>query len=640
MAKSKITVQFVATPTVDEDLVFSSNQSADNILEIFSSVRSYNNESKIGYNNIISANNYYDALVADYGGSGLYVFTLNLNLVTIEATQSNVIFSLLNNTASATTVVIDNETEDEPISISSTTISSYLPDIANRVKVNVLTNVLATSYDDGDVLGISNSSNPFNYSILRGSTRLLKVYDSNGNTATKSIIAPAILASANIVTNIVNTPSGANVTVSVSNSNLLVLQYSLDGSTWQSSNIFNGILIGNYTMYVKDQFGYIVNKNFSVTSFEPNVSATDEYSYLSKAMSIRYKKNETWDYNDIHKNFDNTLSCEEQVDNAYKYKQKFKPINVVKTQFLSNYTNISANVIKEDGTKDSLVIDKKINFLDIKDKRDARIYSISSTETGLYYTSGNTYDYATGVDNGDYALNGALPDYGVIGNYVMFLADGWFLIKDIIYNEALNADVLVLDMHYVGPDVIRVVSAKYNQCNFNVYEFTVDFSKYNNSEVQIEILQSAPTLGFNDYNYLSEVLEVKDYYPSCVEIKWVNEEDTLIFYSTGIHNVGNFEFLTFNLGKDSSLEIHKTPYSAVVIDSSNYELRELTIDEVSTEIANQLIQASLHKNLCINGIRYISHSEPEISVVDFTNIHQVKLTLLRVPTATNYSASL
>ena len=103
-----------------------------------------------------------------------------------------------------------------------------------------------------------------------------------------------------------------------------------------------------------------------------------------------------------------------------------------------------------------------------------------------------------------------------------------------------------------------------------------------------------------------------------------------MFYSKGIKNVGNFEFSTFDNSNDSSLDIHKTPQTSIVIDSSNYELKTLVIEDVSTGIMHQLAQASLHKQILVNKVKFISNDDPDTEVVKFTNLYTVTLNLIKV----------
>lgn len=304
MAKSKIIITFNAVPSVDDVLSFSNTLSAPNVKERFVVTRSNVFQSQIGYDNYTSALNYYNAIYADFGTSGLYNITIVSNVVTIESTISNAVFAQNEYTGSFATIVYDNVTESSEIAILNISFTSFVTDAQNKVNVNITTNVVADSYTHGSTTVNPNFANPIIYSMLRGSTELFTAVQIDGiqiRTAAYNIQAPDILASGNISVNVIQTPGAATATVYVSTFNSLILEYSLDGSTWQSSNVFTGLLANNYTVYIKDQLGGLANKNFSVGAFNPAITSKVPFTFLSETMSIRFKHNEAWDYNDIFK---------------------------------------------------------------------------------------------------------------------------------------------------------------------------------------------------------------------------------------------------------------------------------------------------------------------------------------------------
>ena len=211
-----------------------------------------------------------------------------------------------------------------------------------------------------------------------------------------------------------------------------------------------------------------------------------------------------------------------------------------------------------------------------------------------------------------------MPEYGEIGQDINVEGIGWVRVTDIIYSESLNADVLVFNYVHGGTSVTKVVKCEYNQQNFNVYEFKVDFALYTDEYIQIEILQTME--GFPDYNYLSEVCECRESYKNCVELIWYNNADSSVFYSTGIRNVGNLEFESFDIAVDSELTINKTANTTIVIEARNYKNKELVLDAVSNGIANQLIEAFLHKHLFINRSSYVAAATPTTETIASTNL--------------------
>ena len=627
MANSKVVITFNILPDVGNRLEISNTLSANNIREDFVSSRYANNKTTIGNDIYECAFNYAQAVQDDYN-TGLYIVTVNSNIVTIEAIQNGVVFAeVINSTGGDVTTSLFNELPIEELIITDISFSEADSDPCNTVKVSVTTNNLATEVSSPLVIN-PNVDNPFTFDWVRAVNINIACNNLDGNTNRYSQL-PDILSTATTTVDIYNTPTGANITVTHDSSYLLDLEYSLDSSgIWQSSSVFNGVSEGNHNVEVRDQLGCVISLPFAVNVFSPDISVTVPFVYLAKEMSIRFKHNEVWDFCDIYRTENNTLSCEEEVSIPYKQKQKFQTCDLINTQFLSNYETLEANVIKSDGTKDALSIVKRSSNLGATDKRDARYYNADNGQTGIYYTSGDTYNYDTGISNGTYALNGALPNYGAIGNYIFLDTYGWYKIVDIIYDESRDSDVLIIDLVYTGIDTSIIVSSLYNQKNYDVYEFQIDMANYEDEEIQVELLQSDTSFG--EYNYLSEVIEVSEIWYNTLELIWYNNVDSWVFYSTGIKNKARVYYQTFEAGNDSSLEIHKTDTTTITIDTSNYETKELVLGsntDISTGILRQLTNAFLCKELYINRVQYNTNSAPEVEPIKNTNQHVLNISL-------------
>lgn len=630
MANSKVQIYFGGPIYVDQELIIKDAASFINLSEVFKTIRAANGQSTIGSNEYISANNFYQALTIDYQSSGLYTFSIINNTVTIQATTISSIFTVISNTTSTVVPTITNTTDIAPIKIVEAKPVKNSTNPCGSVDYNITTSILATQYSLDGVNFIPNTDNPFTFSYIRGSAFNLYVKDISNNTVSTPIITPSTWNLDEAYFKVFSTPTGSTITIGflTPNGNAgLTFEYSLDGATWQASNVFSGLYTGFYTFYVRDQFGCLNSTGYNLEVFEPGVNVKNSFSYISNNMSIRFKHNQEWNDFNIFKNDSNTLACEESVTNAYGYIQKFRPTDILTTQLLSNYEEIEANVIKADGTKDVLEVTKEINFLDIEDRRDCNIYNLGNGKTGIYFLTGNTYDYDTAAPIGTYALNGALPNYGSINNYIKIAEEGWWKIVDIIYNEDVNADVLVTQRPFSGSPSVVQISANYNQKNYNVYEFKIDCAVYDGQVFQVEVLQHLD--GFTDTNYLSEKIEVGLLGNEYVELIWWNDTDSYVYYSTGIKSKSNYEILTFASSNDSNIEINKTPSTSILIQATNYNTKELVVDGLSTAIMVQFIQAVLHKELYLNKVQYISQSTPESEVIDFTNQYTVTASLIK-----------
>lgn len=634
MAKSNIVITFNTIPNPQDEIMFVNDLSAVFIDVTFVPLRYEFGQSTIGSTTSESASNYRSAVNADFANNGLYNVIINGNVVTITATQDNVVFTEnVNTTDGRVTAVITNETATPTINIDSVVFGENGSSPCENVEMQVITNVLAVEYSVDPSVWIPNTNNPFYHTVRRGTNVYLTVRDVEGNEDDRTIATPAVLSVPNTYLDIFNSPSGATITVTHFSTYLLDLEYSLDDTNWQTSNVFTSILIGDYTLYVRDQYGCDISTAFEITDFTPNTAVNSSFSYLSDSMSIRFKRNEVWDNCDVYKNDSNTLSCEEEVNIAYKYTQPFQNCDLITIQWLSNYSTLQANAIREDGTKVNLPIDEKITFLDIKDSRDSTIYKYSDDQIGIYYTSGNKYDYDTGEINGDYSLNGKLPNYASLGNYVNITGIGWLQIVNIVYDEDKDADVLIFNHTYSGSEETVKVSCNYNQKNYNVYEFYVDMAVFLDEEIQIEILQTHDS--FTDYNYLSETISVLGTQEDTMELIWYNNSDTYVFYSTGLRNRCRIEYTSFESSNDSSVDIHKTPDTTILIESSNYKQKTLLIEAIPTAIMQQLTQVFLHKELYLNRVQYVASTNPESDPIKFTNLYSLTSELTKTGSVYN-----
>ena len=395
--------------------------------------------------------NYRDGFNLDHNTTNLFTVVATplangLGKVEITANYSNAVFVETANNSGAI-LTIQNEVEIPSITIDSVVYSAAITDQCNKVKLNVTTSVLATI-----VNGLPNTNNPFTYELSRGISSIINVTDANGKTAAKTVSLPKKLSASNTIVKIINSPSGATATTTITQVDGLVLQYSLDNVTFQSSNIFAGLTAGNYTIYIKDQLGCSIQKDFIVTSFDEvgiGVGVNVPYAALpSKANSIRFKKVVEWGVSSNYKNDENTLSYEVEVKLPDTEIQKFQSSDTnITTQIRSNFKNIEVKVLKCDSTEDSMPVVKKSNFIGLKDKRDAVKYNLGNGLTGVYFNAGNKYNFDTEIVEDPFTLNGSVPEWAYIGNYIV-IDNVWFIIEDIIFDESKLAEVIVISNEY------------------------------------------------------------------------------------------------------------------------------------------------------------------------------------------------
>jgi len=582
-----------------------------------------------------SAMNYVASFELDYNTANLYEVSRVGNIVTIKCTSpfykflSGIAIDNSSSPGILNIVFVSNNGTGSVFDITNIAYSGATNPCDN-ILVSVTTNELATDVITPNI-GV-NTSNPFTFEMTRATNGIVKCKSAANIEAQGNFITPPFLNSANISFNMVSNPVESTVTIAVNNTSGLILQYSINNTSWQASNVF--ILVnGNYTIYVKDQYGCNVNKLFSVTSAGNRVP----YEYLSKSNSIRYANRIDWNNNDNHKTLDNSLSYEAEVPLPKMEIQQFQSNDVIPTHFKSNYMDLSAVVINEDQTETNIPIVKKTNYIGLKDKRDARIISTTGdpTKTGIYFDSGNLYDYDTGIDTGeDYALNGALPKWGMVGYYIEFNGS-WFLIEDVLFDEDRNVDLLIITNNYFGAnDATIKVSSLYDLENYEVYEYDIDFANYIDKQISVRLNQKDPI--FPEVIYLSELIDVRNKQFGMVEIRYRNETNTDILYSTGIEHKIRIPIHKIDAKPKASLNSNDTDTSTILLSAQSRQVYQYTFHPVTEQKMETLVLALLHETILINGEYFVSDSPPEIEgALGDTNWYIVKANMTKTNSVYN-----
>jgi hypothetical protein len=574
---------------------------------------------------IITALKYVDAFNLDYIPSGILQISRVLNVVTIKSTNPLIQFITPSTNGDADFLITNFEGEIPELEFE---ISEADTNSCENVKVTITSTTLINSVSSPITIA-TNTNNPIVFDYPRQQTFIFNgIVNSFGNVSLP-IKTPHFLNNIGTVSTFFNV-NGTSLTINVINNITLLdtIEYSLDGEVWQSSNVFSGLEVGTYNVYIRDGYGCqkIVQENLVIA--EPDESVLrNPFFYISKSNSIRFANRITFGDSANYKTDENTLSCETDVEVPWVEVQPFQSADVITTQIKSNYAENLLTVIRENGSEVNLPFVKKTNNIGVKDKRDARKFNLGNGKTGIYFFSGNNYDYDTNAVIGTYDLFGALPLFGKIGNYIFFDSN-WYLISGTSYNDEKNAEVLEVDGIYTGADVATVVSCVYNLFNYEVYEAVIDMVDFLDETIQVRI--NANDEVFQDLVYLSEKINVKVRHEKTVCIDYWSEENTDIFYQTGIKN----RIRLFLNRKDSLLEheseIHKTDTNTKMLSASMIEGDEFTFEPVSKEIMRKLCEALTHPFLFLDDVAYTLNGSPEVEgPLERSNLHVVKAKLLK-----------
>ena len=158
-------------------------------------------------------------------------------------------------------------------------------------------------------------------------------------------------------------------------------------------------------------------------------------------------------------------------------------------------------------------------------------------------------------------MNGGLPIWAKSGNYVKVNTE-WFLIEDILFDESKNAEIIVISSNYSGNDVAVIAGTIYNIFDYEIYEFTIDMVDYIGETIQVAI--QAEDDNFTTINLLSEDISVEVKHEDVKCIEYWNDDNTDVFYATGIKHRIRVPYFKRKGDIEESSEVNNTELVSVL----------------------------------------------------------------------------
>lgn len=504
-----------------------------------------------------------------------------------------------------------------PFEITSITFSQSNLNFCERVKVKVVTNQNMTSYCVNSVCNLINI-NTHEFEVERGAIIDFRAIR-NDVTKSQIIYAPVIINDINV--SVTNSPQGATAYITIQNNLIgLELQYSLDNVNWQIENVFSGLEEGAYKVYVKDQLGCSKSKEFHVLE---NNFESRPVVFISKENSIRFREP-----NGPFQNDENRLFNESVNQLNYCFYQDFLNSDKITTQFKSNYLEVSAKIYnQETGEVSDLIIIQKTRNIGLKQKlTQVNKYKINEYQFGIYFESGNVLDYDSNSIIESYSFQGSLPIWGKLGNFIN-IAGVIYQINAIAFDESVNSEVLIFNGTMNGQVEQITVSCIYNFQDYEVYEFEVDFSYFQNSKIRVEITNSDPNFG--QYVWSSEILCSNSILERFLEIRYKNSTNTNIIYSTTIEHLLRIPFNTIKAVDADSSENYRTDTSTYLIDSKISEITEFEFMPLPLELYRKLKIALSLDSIFIDDIGYSKNSEFGKEPLGQTNLYKLSAQMIK-----------
>lgn len=454
-----------------------------------------------------------------------------------------------------------------------------------------------------------------NYSIdltrpVEAGTGVIKFFESENDTEVVNSIkfSPPPILHINTVY-VVGSPFGASVTVDTEGG--LVKQYSFDDESWQGSPQFFGLTPGDYTAYVRDNFGCVKAIEFEV--LEEHVQG------LTAPPFIRVPIHNSLRFADRSKNnFLGKLSAE-QTTRCFHH--EYLTGDRVRTQFKSSYKVNKAHLLKEDGTTEIPVIQKSSNINRIS------IYKGNYTEIdgrlAVYFTAGEIYN-PDGTPSSEHLLSGKLPLWYGRGIYLDIEGVGPTQIERLYHDQDSETTYAITQMDGRGSAMGRKIKSIHTAHPYEVFEFEIEFVTIGTYQVAIEY-------GNDEGLFLSELVRISSELPDTYKsVRWLNTRNNDILYNTGIR-----QFRRVDIEKDFVLvpraekETYSTDTSVELVNSKTFAVYSLMFRAMPMEVARG-IQTGLDNSdtIIIDGAVFVC--EEPVSVEEdglwFTVEAQLTLT--------------
>lgn len=383
------------------------------------------------------------------------------------------------------------------------------------------------------------NGNTTTIALARDSVAKIWIVDNDGNLSQPTVESngkvnvPRKLSPANFETVLTPAAGSADLTVNwpAPVAGVTPIEYSLTASdavaagTYQTSNVFPGVLDGTYKLWIRDVYGCEISKTVTVVGYADAANgSTLKYFRISDFNSLSFSRRSSG-----RKNYDTALSFEEAVGLPKKVFFDFTAEDQIQTQFKSSFPFHQVTLFKCDGTKEDL------NFLEIQqnigvaEKVDCRTYPVSTGVTGVYFIGGDLYEPGTLTVVGDSPYSSGLPSWAEVGQFVSLGALGTKEIKSIGYDTDLGVLYFTVDAS-IAAAADDTVQATYNRHDYNLFRVDFPMSKVSNRAfLRIEAGYSSSEI---EVTYQSEAIRRITDTSKYLKIQW-----------SGFKNLGDMVFV-------------------------------------------------------------------------------------------------
>ena len=598
------------------------------------------NSGDIMTSGIFAAEIYYHALLSDYGASQLFTATFVDNVVTIRSkvagnTFVNFSANSINtyDTVNETTV----EIEKYQLNITASTFSEVVADACGKFNIVLTTDL---DYDQATINNVAQvvaaPTTSFTKELLRDIDYVILLKKAVVSDLPAVVRYPLIgtlriptLVSTNFTLTGTLTLGTGTIRVQPNVITLLSYEYSIDdGATWQTSNIFSGLAAGPYTIKIKDKLnGVELGCEISIAFTVEQVVTKSPFIYISQANDFAFAAQEDIDDISVFRNQINSFSNTDKSGINYCSEALVQVADENRIQFKSSYDDITVTLRDELGNEFDIPVNKRTDNIGRFKSMDCIMNYYSEGKSIIYFTSGSLYDEA-GDNIGSYSLNGNLPDFAIVGQFIEITAYGIMEIDDIIYLDSIGRKAIVVKTGFLETvPTVYIVKSEYNILNYNIFDFDVLWSVY--GEDIYDILITFEDAEFTTAYYLSENINVKTVHENTVAIRSYNTNNRDIFYKYDITHFLRMPILSINTLIKDDIENNITDKSVDLVRSTVNEGNIFIFDDMVREHLVKLTIMLSMEYVFIDGEGYTKSDSFSYELIENTNLQKMSAQMLK-----------
>jgi hypothetical protein len=301
------------------------------------------------------ASNYAQAFQVDYDSTDLFEVQFNSadNSVVIQSDDDNV-FDGFNISNSFATAVVTNTPSVTSLIITNVSFSPSAVNQCSNVKVRVDTNIPFTAITRPFVSNLP-AATFIEFELNRSLFFPITINTSDSRVADREALfqrTPPFILGSELIISESSTPQGVNLSVAYATGNMtgfsvFRFEYSLNNVDFQTSNTFTGLLNGTYTIYVRDNFGCVINTTYVIGNFVPGQNSAPPYFYISPSNPLPFTITRNKIQQDNY-NMDDLITKNQLNYPSFNYSCPFKPSDkLLSFQVKSSYPVNNAKLVND-----------------------------------------------------------------------------------------------------------------------------------------------------------------------------------------------------------------------------------------------------------------------------------------------------